>query len=329
MQFVNEKGGSKMSSNTYNGVLIRNNLSGKGGAESPDIIPYGDEPVKEPLTFFIANYKQDVGKALIENVENYLYLRGKNFSENTVIGKFYLYYAKPSLILYPDQWENNALQTSTGQTSVPFTVNPGEIAITVNPFTWTPQNSSCCLIGRIVTPVHPNPIPQVGDIFDYSSWRQNNRATAFRNITLVSRDSTSWTQDVYYSQGAIGAKVQFIITCTNVPVGAKVALSAGTPGPTPVMDIEPTTVTNAASFVVGMECYVPADYTSNISFSYWANGNIPPKGFSIKMSAQVVVPPGHELYEGAFTQKDQGTTKGIEWPQKKVVSLGEYSMIGF
>lgn len=335
----------------YDDVLLRDNLSDTGviptpGAlsHSPDIIPYGLEPENDPQKFFSGNYGSDVGKDLVANARNYFYVRGKNLGQKSTSGSFYLYYSKASLLLYPNQWQNNALKTSTGESSVPFNVNSNKIAVATDPFTWVPQIISgdhYCMVGRVVTPDHPNEIPPTGDIQDFAGWVANNGGICWRNVAVVDTGSPTWTQNVDYDQGVAGDKVQFIITCTNVPVGAKVSFSAGTPGPTPLIDLQPTAVTNSTSFVVGVECDVPANYKTNISYSYWANG-APPKGFSIKMSAQVVVPPGHANYAFARTLEEVGIPKKSDDPEhhkmlnalhdsigpSKVIVVGEHYSIG-
>lgn len=321
----------------YDDVLIRDNLSDSGtipskGAlsHSPDIIPYGLAPVNDPQTFFSGNYSSDVGKSLVANARNYCYVRGKNLDNNSTSGSFYLYYSKASLLLYPDQWQNNALQTSTGAGSVPFNVESNKIAVSTDPFTWEPQMISgdhYCMIGRVVTPKHPNPIPQTGAIQDFAKWVSNNGGIAWRNVAVVNTGSPTWTQTVDYNQGTVGDKVQFLITCTNVPVGAKVSFSAGTPGPNPVINLDPTPVTNSSSFMVGCTCDVPANYQTKISYSYWANGT-PPAGFSIKMSAQVVVPKDHENYAFAHTLEEIGIPRISDDPKHQEVLSALHGAIG-
>jgi hypothetical protein len=292
----------------YNDLFLRDNTSDTGSipanppvSTSPDIIPYGTSPVTDPTTFFTGNYGSDVGQDLIANAQNYLYMRAKNLAAGAESGTVSLYYSKASLLLYPSLWQSNILQTSDGATSVPISASTtGAIAVATNPFTWVPQAISgdhYCLIGRIVTATNPNPIPATGNIQDFATYIANNRGMGWRNVAITTAGSPTFTQNVNYDQGTQGGAMSVLITCTNVPVGAQVSFSSGTPGPTPPVNLPQTTVTNAGSFIAGVSTTIPANWTSNISYSYWANGTTPLPGWSIALSVVYFVPGGNSLYK--------------------------------
>ena len=88
-------------------------------SKSPDIIPNGMEPIPDPEESFVNNnWDKDMGKDLVANAANYLYVRGNNLGTAATDGIVNLYYAPANLILYPVEWRNNQLQTSAGQKDV-------------------------------------------------------------------------------------------------------------------------------------------------------------------------------------------------------------------
>ncbi len=339
--------------NQYSDVYLRNNLYDKGeiplrgsSCYSPDIIPYGLSPVNDPQTFFSNNYNTDVAKDLVPNAGNYCYIRGKNLSQQTANGSFYLYYAKPSLILYPDQWQDNPLKTSTGKDCFSFEgLGAGNIAVSTDPFTWEPgitSGSNYCMVGRVVTPGHPNDIPRTREINKYARCVLENPGICRRNIAFERTDTPTWTQIIEYSQGDAPSEVQFAIICNNVPVGCEIAFSSATPGPSPDIYLPTTKVTNSFNFVMGVKCQIPANYVTNITYSYWANGKTPPKGFTIKICALLIVPLDHDNYSLASTLEALGIPETSDNPghqnhlndlhesigPSKVILVGEHYTIG-
>ncbi len=303
----------------WDDILLRDSIgdTGKyptGGtlSDSPDIIPYGTSPIQDPSTFVDkTNWSKELGKNLTAKATNYLYVRGQNLAKKAQTGEMYLYHSKASLLLYPDQWRDNGLKTSDGADHVEVSAaKSGDKVVTANPFTWVPEMISgdhYCLVARVATPDQPADIPQkTGDIQSFAKFISERPNFAWRNIAVVNSGSATWTTTVEYDQGTIKSPIQFLITCKNVPVGAEVGFSAGTPGPKPVVDLPKTKVTNSKSFVVGMAAQVPANWSTNISYSYFANGHNPLPGFSIEMSAVYIVPGDNELFERAATAENLG-----------------------
>lgn len=286
----------------YNDLYMRCNLSDSGSvprsgtlSASPDIIPYGTSPVADPVTEFTNNYSKDVGKNLTANQQNFIYTRAYNYAAGPAAGDIYLYYSPAALLLYPSLWSENTLLTSQGADHVTVSASSAnQIVVSNDPFTWVPQqisNDHYCMVARVSTEANPNPVPQTGDINDFAHWISTNGGWAWRNVTVVTAGAPTFTRTMNYTQGDLAGTMQFVLQCQNVPVGAKVGFSCGTPGPTPLINLPPTTVTNGSSFVIGMVSNVPANFISNISYSYWANGNNPPPGFQISLMVTYYVPP--------------------------------------
>ncbi len=313
----------------WDDILIRDSKgdTGKyptGGtlSHSPDIIPYGTSPIQDPSTFVDkTNWSKDLGKNLTANATNYLYVRGKNLANKAQTGEMYLYHSKASLLLYPEKWRDNGLKTSDGADHVGVgAAKSGDKVVTANPFTWVPEMISgdhYCLVARVVTSDHTADIPKkTGDIHSFATFISERPNFAWRNIAVVKSGSPTWTTTVEYDQGTIESEINFLITCKNVPVGAAVAFSAGTPGPDPVVNLPKTTVTSKESFVAGMAAQVPANWSTNISYSYFANGHNPLPGFSIELSAVYIVPEDNELFERA------ATAENLELPRNLKAAIG-------
>lgn len=319
---------------TYDDLFIRSNLGDTGTiprsgtqSRSPDVIPYGTDPVADPQAFFSGNYNQDVGKDLVANARNYLYLRAKNLAAGAETGSFYLYYAPSNLLLWPNIWQNNVLKTSTGADSVPVSAaKNGDIVVTRDPFTWTPQIPSgfhYCMVSRLVTPLHANPIPDVGSIQDFAAWVAGNGGIGWRNVTVVSTGAPTWSLQTQLSQGAAPSALQFQIICQNVPLGSYVSFSSGTqvPGYGPVA-IGKTQVTSYPSFIVAVRVpNVPAGWTSNFSYSYWAkDGSPPPSGFDITLDVSLPVEAEDErLYALAATHDELGLGGALFYDPRSTV----------
>ncbi|WP_224242432.1 hypothetical protein [Hyalangium gracile] len=309
---------------TYNDLFFRTNLSDAGqlpslppAYTSPDIIPSGMNPISEPDRYFVGNYGQDVGQDIINQANNYIYLRARNFASGPQSGLMSLYYTKASLLLYPSQWQSNQLKTSDGRTQVAVTnVSPNAIAVATDPFVWNPpalgSGDHFCLISQVVTNEHPNPIPPTGSVNDLTQFIIENPGFGWRNVSLTDAGAPTFTTPVGYQQGSDGGQMLFLLECKNVPAGASVAFSSGTPGPDPLIDLQKTTVpANNGSWATGIISTVPANFETTISYSYWANGTTPAPGWSITLTVQNFVPSNHSLYNRLLTPHQLGVPRSL------------------
>lgn len=314
---------------TYQDLLVRgrlgetNSMPRNASSASPDLIPYGLDLAQDPQATFgsAAAYGADQGKALIANGQNYLYMRAKNYAPAEEKGKAYLYYAKSSLLLYSDQWENNKLETSQGVDHVELDAKAnGDIVVTADPFVWSPEVPGSgwhyCLVGRVATDTNPNPIFQTGSIQDFGAWIAENGGLGWRNVSVVSTGAPTWTNNTKYDQGDQAAMVKFFLTCTNVTAGSSVSFSAGTPTPDGPVALPKTQVTDSRSFIVGIQKNIEANWNTDFAYSFWANGN-PQPGFNISLSAAIVVPPDlKDLYQLAKTPAELGMQHALDHDAK-------------
>ena len=291
--------------------------------QSPDIIPQGLGPTPNPAEFFTGNYSSDVGQNLIESGDNYIYLRAKNLAGEARSGSVSLYAVPANLLLYPYLWAGNELQTSdknvdNGNKNI-IKADSGRIAVTDNPFVWrAPTPDHYCLISRVSTSAHPNPVPTaaVGNMDQLTEFILDNPGFGWRNVTIVDANKPDYTtKGIAFEQGSTSAMVTFDIKCVNVPPGASVSFSAGTPGPSPLISLGKSLVPETLpdqdgnrNWHTGIDCLVPANYKTTIDYSYWSNNLAPNPGMSITVRVLPFVSSDHRLYGRLFTPEQLGMT---------------------
>lgn len=293
-------------STPYNDVYARSVLGDTGATPrsgnwtSPDIIPNGmvgldADQLKEYVS--ADGWAKDYGKSCVQDRSNFVYFRAKNLGEKSQSGKLYLYWSKASLLLYPSLWQCNQLKLQSGDECYPFEdVAPGKAFISGTDFSkgaflFKPEAISgdhYCLIGRIVTEDHPNPIPAKSEIKTFAEFIATHPAYVQRNVALVTQEASDISTTVDYEQGETGAEVQFQIECCNVPVGALVAFYCAGKGPEPAITMDQVTVTTPNE-VVGIKCKVPAGFKADIDYHLWLKDHSIPSGTEPSISLKAIV----------------------------------------
>jgi hypothetical protein len=277
----------------WNDLLLRLNLSDDGTypnrpgvpCASPDIIPYGVAPIDGWQTFFAGNYAADVGKNPSVNQDNFVYARAKNLSANSATGDFYGYWSPASILMWPKQWSGNVMQTNQGDKFVTFPLTPPDgIAVCSEPLKWNPRpigpNDHYCLVGRVSTESHPNPIPDVTRLPDFAQYIRDNPNMCWRNVALIDANMPTTVFNVGYDQGDQGGQMIVQIQGTAMPVAgpgqtpAQVAFNCSTPGPQPLMLLNPTPITGTSQDF-GITTNVAANFQAPVTISFWNNGNLP------------------------------------------------------
>jgi hypothetical protein len=305
---------------TYNGIFMRStlgqsNVVPKPGAlsSSPDIIPYGIAPVSDPQAFFRANFDSDPGKPLEGKKTNYIYLRGRNYSDKKIddsgVNAPRLFWSKASLLTYPDKWT----EIIKGPESKPFslTADAASIGVINQPYIWAPDNidnDHYCMIAQIPSPGYDNKIPDTLQIGDFAGWVANNGGIAWRNVVVLNTSTVTLTgAKMYYEQGTDASRIQFTIICTNVPKNSIISFSAGAAGPVPPIYLEPTTVSTYPSFTSGVVCNVPANYASDIYFNLQApQGVTDLSTATVEIQAAYPSTPGTALYDLGYAPSELG-----------------------
>ncbi len=294
----------------YNDLFTRANLSSVGvvpqqgsPSASPDIIPYGTQPVADPQQFFTTNYNADPGKNLEGGQYNYIYLRARNLSSSAANGTAYMYYSKASLLLWPSLWSQNQLQTSqnNGSTTISAPAQ-GAIAVATDPFLWSPapiSDDHYCLVSRISTTAHPNPIPADFSSMDqFAQYVLANPGVGWRNVSVVDFNNAPSLQLAVNLTCPIATPLYILLDAVNLPTGTSVAFSCGTSGPQPPINLPQTQVTST-SFVTGVLSNVPANFSSSIIVSFWRNGLQVPAGASLTLYAGYPVTSDNALAQYA------------------------------
>lgn len=291
----------------YDDLFMRANLSdvgqvpGVGNAcTSPDIIPYGSLPYGgDPNVFFTGNYGCDVGHNVLSGQQNYVYVRAKNLASTADAGQVFLYWSKASLLNWPSVWSANALQTEQKQTSVEISAaTDGQVAVGQAPFVWSPaaiSDDHYCLISRVVTANHPNPVPADGTIDDFTAYVLNNRGVGWRNVTLVKGDTPSWQVPVNLTV-TDACQLLIQVETTNVPLGCAVQFACGTEGPSPSLTLAKTQITTSPYQTVGVWSQVPQGFNADVMVSFWLNGNKAlPSGAQVALCAYRLLDSTHPL----------------------------------
>jgi hypothetical protein len=296
----------------YNDLFMRANLADTGqvpgvgnACSSPDIIPVGSLPTPNPQAFFSGNYHTDVGQNVLSGQQNYVYVRAKSLAAAAAEGTVSLYWSKASLLNWPSVWSANALKTEQGTTSVAISApSDGQVVVGQAPFVWSPaaiEGDHYCLISRVVTAAHPNPIPADGTIDDFTQYVLNNRGVGWRNVTLVNGDTPSWQVPVNLTvMDACQLLIQ--VETSNVPLGCSVQFACGIEGPTPPLVLNKTQITTSPNQTVGIWAQLPQGFNGDLMVSFWLNDNAAlPSGAQVALCAYRLLDSDHPLATHGLT----------------------------
>lgn len=293
---------------------------GSSWTSSPDIIPNGTAVASNPATTFGgANYGTDQGQPTVFEQTNYFYMRAKNLNTAAETGNLYLYYCPQNLFLFPSLWNENQLKTSSGKDSVAISAaKSNDIVVTAEPFTYVPTSQiHSCLIGRVVTPLNPNPLPQDGDIqtfTDLGNYIVGHPDMCWRNVTLVDNGVPTFTNTFSLDTTSLtpGTTGQFLIgiSFNNLSVGSQLAFSSGTPIPSgpdqgKIIQLTQTAVTQTNGSLGTSYLTIPAGYKTAVSFSYWANTPVM-KNWKVQFYAIYIPAPTEALAKHALPVHELG-----------------------
>jgi hypothetical protein len=335
----------------YDSVLLRQNLQDTGTmprtggwTTSPDLIAGGTTPITDPQAKLgsATSYATDPTVPVVHNGANYIYLRGKNLDTVAVPAEARAFYAPQSLFLYPQQWLQNAMKTQRGADFSAITsIAPNAIGVTTDPLMWIPTDTyqHYCLVGFLSTAKHPfesqKPPNGVTSLDDLAAWIGKNGGTGWHNVQFTDTNAPTFTNSTVYPGSSTPARVQFAITCVDCPAGAQVSFSCGTPLPNgQYINLPVTTIPSPSQIGFVVEFDIPANWTSPISYSYYANGK-PPAGqnFSVSMSAAIketqagkhafsaFARPAHEVYPNHFAV-DLKSSNLADMPVGRLVPVG-------
>ncbi|MDE4133672.1 hypothetical protein PXK00_11140 [Phaeobacter sp. QD34_3] len=332
-----------MAEETWPGIVVRAKIGEDGtvprssSSQSPDIIiAPNSEPYQDPSILTDPNnYDKSYPNALNIGRPNYLYVRGKNYTEAELSGHWTLYYAEPNILLYPYLWEDNQLGTSTNNKRPDFTIGAGAIGASTDPFRWIPADVSdhYCMIAIAETPDHGNPVAGANNIDSLASVMSNNANIAQRNVQMVRGNKPQQIMDARYNQGEQTATVDLDVRFKNIPTGTHYKVTSGTP-----LDGEALIKTNekdadgTTEFDFGVswtDKTIPAQWSSlfTVELFFKSGGTWPEKGTpQVEIIGKLLLTEDHVLYaigEVAGTDPETGAMRmTVRGGPVKTVTVG-------
>jgi hypothetical protein len=277
----------------YDDLGLRSQLASTPSHVSPDIIPYGQATVPDPSTFFASNWESDVGVGLSAGAPNNIYLRAMNYGREPVEGKGYLHACEATLIAWPSLWRERVLWTGDREDYVVLRAAPGRVTAGAKPLVFTPPSFNppvaYCLVGRVSTPAHPNPVPEDGSLLETA--RYFEEAAASSVIRAAAMIGTGLGGAFVYTLGLetraeAVPHLRLVLQGNHVPLGSKLVLAADAPGLNPPVEVR---VASYPRFVAGAATKVKAGSSVPVTIRFEAAGSSPPPGAWITLQAFVPV----------------------------------------
>jgi len=301
----------KKSTSPWSGIDIRCTLSGDGtvpraaSSDSPDIILAGTKPLENPgqLTTPESYQKAYDHKLFIENL-NYIYVRGKNYTNESIYGFWNLYSAPSNLLMYPYLWEHNYIENAVGLKDSAFEIDSCDVGVSENAFVWIPpalpNGQSYSLIGIAMSERHGNPLAGVNNVHDLAEVLSTNANIAMRKLSIHDGDIPTVLGSILYDQGSEAALVDIRVIFKNIPKGSSYQVSSGVPMNGKTLSIEGKN-SNQNYFSTGWnDLQIPANWNSAFDYSItfgndWSD--IAPFEYpSVEIRAELVISGKHKLY---------------------------------
>ncbi|NVJ22004.1 MULTISPECIES: hypothetical protein [Myxococcus] len=193
---------------------------------SPDIIPMQAEelsPEEQRRT-----WAEDAGRNVLAGVLNNIYVRGWNYKSTPQSGRVFLYWSDSALLTHPRDWKHQVLRTATGLTDyVQVSGGANDFVCSSEHFEWrppSPMGTHPCLIARVVTEGHANPLP-ADEITseEYARWVRENPGVCHRNVTVVPTTRQEHLVDTGFTNpDPVHTRYRFVIAARQLPVGTAV-----------------------------------------------------------------------------------------------------------
>ncbi len=238
---------------------------------SPDIIPQQSpvNPSQVQALFGAATFGTDSGQNIESGQANYIYLRLKNPTGAAMQVTISVYWARPSTLQYPSQWQQNLI--GVPQT---MTIPANSVMAAPEPAIWTPLQlpgvGHYCLIAELTWAGQP-PVP--ASFPDLNAWWQycrDNNTIAQRNIDVINNipdtEVDLWLDLINPTATAGQHLIQAIC---NVPQGSTVTLysAASTLNPPIFTGAIPIIGTNNNQ-IVSAQTLFPANFQGTLEIRF-------------------------------------------------------------
>ena len=298
----------------------------------PDIIPNGTDIKKNPNEFIESQWMQDVGTSTTANRVNYIYVRGLNSSATAMPAEIYLYYSPARLLQWPHTvngvqgWADRPLQTGDGRDYQEVLVGGKAKFVTPSAFEWQPQSlegDHYCLVGRVQTDRHPNPIPpDLENIDDFAKYISEHPDLGWRNVDMIVPKDNAWFGVQEYNHGLQAAEMVISLFVTNGRDQDYVTAVASNEGPNPPIDMR-LDLTGSGKEQWNLRTDIPAAYKTNIRLTYVAASGQPiPDDLIVEIQTlRVAISPDSDLAVYAKPLRTLGIT-AIEKPGDLAIPVG-------
>jgi len=183
---------------------------------------------------------------------------------------------------------------------------------------WPPPGHHYCLVSRVATAEHPNPIPNTGSFSDFATWVSQNGGIGWRNVTVVNTGSPEITFKTFYDQEDEPGLMDILITAIDCPVGSEVWFSSGTKLengqyiaiPPRSIDLNPQTW--------GTQAYIPSNWQTTFVGGYRSNNKgAPGPNFSVALRVQFAPAFKSPLYQLGTNWDDCGFGEFLMWDRQR------------
>lgn len=285
-----------MEADPYRDLFVRQALGDPppwraGGSASPDIIPNGTAP-GDP-TRFVDDYGEAPGQALVPNVENYVYVRTKNPSDQERLGQLYLAAGPPMFVSWPDLLV--PLKNEDGKPYYQLKVKPGAVGVSMKAFRFTPAAAGCALGAYVFTTEHPVQLPKLASVVDLAQFLNDTHGYAQWSVTFGLPASGPYSMTAAYEQRDVPATVAIKLRCTNVQ-GWQVGLLPVEGGSALII---PMITVPQDSISFQSEADLPAGYTSTLQLTLdpgaltpAANASVQAEVYLVQQDPYALVPLG-------------------------------------
>jgi hypothetical protein len=326
---------------TFDGVYLRDSLNDTGVVpspspnpySSPDIIPYGSDTLTIETMTSAAGYANDLGRALLEDEFNNVYVRGKNLASDSRTGIITLYYSKASLLLLPDQWkqvtqpsnqiylQNTDFKPSlasqqVGAINPPFLLKGPDI----------PSGDHYCLISTVNNPNVPK---SFNNNAEFSMWVRNSPQVAWRNVSIVPASLKVFTAQLTFGNtNPLAQNFYFEVICDGFDVGTTISMKCA--DATCLINITDTVDTSGEFDASFPKRNVPGSFIGTLTITLKSAKPIP-SGASIALNYYQLStgndPLEHELCKLSSSRKLKvKEEKSVAAAGVKAFSVGAYTV---